>query len=56
MVYNYIFIIKFFFHVATPRNGPGPLRYRGFTITLLLHLAGLLWTGDQDVARRRDNA
>jgi hypothetical protein len=53
--YITLFILVRFFppHVATPRNGPGPLRYRGFTITLPLHSVGLLWTGDQPVAQTR---
>ena len=32
-----------------PPIGPGPLHYRGFTISLNQSL-GLLWTGDQLVA------
>jgi hypothetical protein len=45
-----IFIISYFFsNGATPPSGPGPPRYRGFTITLrhTPHSVGLLWTSDQ---------
>jgi hypothetical protein len=56
MLCNYIFITKnWFSHVATPPSGPGPLCYRGFTITLPLYSVGLLWSGDKTVAETTHN-
>ena len=42
--------VHFLFYGATAPSGPGPPRYRGFTITLSYtspHSVGLLWTSDQ---------